>query len=89
MKATAARHRDPSVASHGPVSFLLYRALPAGRGVCSRRSYPLGIEITDLACFHAMPRHKEQKEKVNPRRGFSPTHRTAPVLQTSAVAASL
>lgn len=74
-KATAGRMCDPSVVSHDLFSSRLHRALPAGQDICGRQFHTLHVEIADLACLQATPRHEEMKETVDLRRGFSPTRR--------------
>lgn len=71
--ATAARRNDPCVTPHSLAPSLLHRVFPAGHDIYGDRSYSFGIEIADRASFHPTPRHKEQKEKVNPRHGFTVT----------------
>jgi len=85
-KATATRTCDPSVLSHDLFPSRLHRALPAGQDVCGRQFHTLRVEIADLACLHATPRHEEMKETVDLRRGFSPTHRASSVLSLSVAA---
>ncbi len=88
-KAPVPRDSEPFVAMYDLLPSLLHRALPVGRDVCSHWRYFLGIAIADRACFHAPPQHTEQKEKVNLRRGFSPTRCTAPMLHLVVVAVFL
>ena len=84
--ATGTRRSDPYIAPHDLFPPLLHCALPSRRDVCIYQLYPRGMAIAECACFHATPRHMEQKEMVDSRRGLSPTRRTAPMPQSSVVA---